>query len=136
MYFFYEKKNKETLINIGTGKDFTIKEYANILLKIINPNRKIKILFDKTKPNGTPRKVLNINLAKKYGWQAKTNIEQAIRITYQDYLKKTINKQLLYLYNFNFLEYKAGAGDYCEGVIPDPIPNSEVKPFCANGTLS
>ena len=86
--FFMKKKIKESLINIGTGKDFTIKEYANILLKIINPNRKIKILFDKTKPNGTPRKVLNINLAKKYGWQAKTNIEQAIRITYQDYLKK------------------------------------------------
>ena len=82
------KKIKESLINIGTGKDFTIKEYANILLKIINPKKKIKILFDKTKPNGTPRKVLNINLAKKYGWHAKTNIEQAIRITYQDYLKK------------------------------------------------
>jgi len=86
--FFMKKKIKESLINIGTGKDFTIKEYAKILIKIINPNKKIKILFDKTKPNGTPRKVLNINLAKKYGWQAKTNIEQAIRITYQDYLKK------------------------------------------------
>ena len=44
-------------------------------------------MFDKTKPNGTPRKVLNINLAKKYGWQAKTNIRDAIKITYQDYLK-------------------------------------------------
>ena len=86
--FFMKKKIKESLINIGTGKDFTIKEYANILIKIINPKKKIKIVFDKTKPNGTPRKVLNINLAKKYGWQAKTNIEQAIRITYQDYLKK------------------------------------------------
>ena len=58
------------------------------MIKIINPKKKTKIVFDKTKPNGTPRKVLNINLAKKYGWQAKTNIEQAIRITYQDYLKK------------------------------------------------
>ena len=86
--FFMKKKIKESLINIGTGKDFTIKEYANILIKIINPKKKIKIVFDKTKPNGTPRKVLNINLAKKYGWHAKTNIDQAIRITYQDYLKK------------------------------------------------
>ena len=86
--FFMKKRIKESLINIGTGKDFTIKEYANILLRIINPNRNTKILFDKTKPNGTPRKVLNINLAKKYGWQAKTNIEKAIRITYQDFLKK------------------------------------------------
>ena len=50
--------------------------------------KKVKILFDKTKPNGTLRKVLNVNLAKKYGWKAKTDIEKAIRITYQDYLKK------------------------------------------------
>ncbi len=85
--FFMKKKIKETLINIGTGKDFTIKSYADILLKIINPNTKTRIIFDKTKPNGTPRKVLNINLAKKYGWEAKTNIREAIKITYQDYLK-------------------------------------------------
>ena len=86
--FFMNKKIKETLVNIGTGKDFTIKEYANLLSKIINPGKKIKILFDRTKPNGTPRKVLNINLAKKYGWKAKTNIEEAIKITYRDYLRK------------------------------------------------
>ena len=85
--FFMRKKIKESLINIGTGKDFTIKKYADFLLKIINPNNKTKIIFDKTKPNGTPRKVLDINLAKKYGWQAKTNMRDAIKITYQDYLK-------------------------------------------------
>lgn len=85
--FFMKKKIKESLINIGTGKDFTIKKYANILLKIINPEIKTRIIFDKTKPNGTPRKVLNINLAKKYGWKAKTKIQDAIKITYQDYLK-------------------------------------------------
>ena len=57
------------------------------MLKIINPEIKTRIIFDKTKPNGTPRKVLNINLAKKYGWKAKTKIQDAIKITYQDYLK-------------------------------------------------
>ncbi len=85
--FFMKKRIKESLINIGTGKDFTIKKYVEILSKIIYPNNKIRVMFDKTKPNGTPRKVLNINLAKKYGWQAKTNIQDAIKITYQDYLK-------------------------------------------------
>ena len=85
--FFMKKKIKESLINIGTGKDFTIKKYADILLKIIYPNKKTRIVFDKTKPNGTPRKVLNVNLAKSYGWQAKTNIRDAIKITYQDYLR-------------------------------------------------
>ena len=50
---------------------------------------KVKIKFDKTKPNGTLRKVLNINLAKKYGWVAKTDIKKAIKITYKDYLAKS-----------------------------------------------
>ena len=36
----------------------------------------------------------------------------------------------------HLISYNSTAGDYCEGVIPDPIPNSEVKPFSANGTLS
>ena len=86
--FFMNKKIKEPLINIGTGKDYTIKQYAKILLKIIYPERKIRIKFDKKKPNGTPRKVLNVNLARKYGWVAKTDIKKAIKITYKDYMKK------------------------------------------------
>ena len=49
---------------------------------------------------------------------------------------RDISKQFLYLYNLSFLKYKNAPGDYCEGVIPDPIPNSEVKPFSADGTLS
>ena len=44
---------------------------------------------------------------------------------------------LIYLFTKKFNEYiPYGPGDYCEGVIPDPIPNSEVKPFSADGTLS
>ena len=87
--FFMNKRVKESLINIGTGKDFTIKEYAKLLLNIIYPDKKVLIKLDKTKPNGTPRKVLNINLAKRYGWVAKTDINKAIRITYKDYLAKS-----------------------------------------------
>ena len=86
--FFMKKKIKQTLINIGTGKDYTIREYAFLINKIINPGKKLKIKLDKTKPNGTPRKVLNIKLAKSYGWEAKTDIKSAIEITYKDYLKK------------------------------------------------
>jgi len=86
--FFMNKRIKETMINIGTGKDYSIKFYVSLINKIILPNYKIKIKYDKTKPNGTPRKVLSINLAKKYGWIAKTNIENAISTTYTDYLKK------------------------------------------------
>ena len=86
--FFMKKKIRQTLINIGTGKDYTIREYAFLISKIINPGKKLKIKLDKTKPNGTPRKVLNIKLAKSYGWEAKTNIKSAVQITYKDYIKK------------------------------------------------
>ncbi len=88
--FFMKKKIKETLINIGTGKDYTIKEYAFLINKVINPGEKLNIKLDKNKPNGTPRKVLNVKLAKRYGWNAKTDIKNAIKITYKDYVKKHI----------------------------------------------
>ena len=86
--YFMKKKTKEVTINIGTGKDYSIEQYAKILLKIIYPEKKVKIVFDKSKPNGTPRKVLDISLAKKYGWSAQTNIKEAIKITYRDFLSK------------------------------------------------
>ena len=86
--FFMKKKIKQTIINIGTGKDYTIREYAFLINKIINPGKKLKIKLDKTKPNGTPRKVLNIKLAKSYGWEAKTDIKSAVEITYKDFIKK------------------------------------------------
>ena len=85
---FMKKKTKEVTINIGTGKDYSIEQYAKILLKIIYPEKKVRIIFDKSKPNGTPRKVLDISLAKKYGWRAQTNIKEAIKITYRDFLSK------------------------------------------------
>ena len=86
--FFMRKKVKETVLNIGSGKDYSIKHYANLLLKIICPKKKVKIKFDKSKPNGTPRKILDVSLAKKYGWKAKTDIKKAIKITYEDFLSK------------------------------------------------
>ena len=82
------RKIRETLINIGTGKDYSIKKYANLLLKIICPKQKVLIKFDKKKPNGTLRKVLNVDLAKKYGWKAKTKMKDAIETTYADFLTK------------------------------------------------
>ena len=84
--FFMNKKIKESVINIGTGKDYTIRDYAKLILKIIIPNKKIKITYDLSKPNGTPRKVLDVSLAKRYGWKSKTNLKDAILKTYNSYL--------------------------------------------------
>ena len=63
----YFMKTNETIINIEPY-DFSIKQYAKIFLDTIYPNSNVAILYDKSKPNGTPRKVMNVNLAKKYGW--------------------------------------------------------------------
>ena len=89
--YFMNKKIKETIINIGTGKDFSIKQYAKIILNLILPNKRIKIKYDKSKPNGTPRKVMDVSLAKKYGWKSKIDLKQAIKITYKDYLSENYN---------------------------------------------
>ena len=86
--YFMNKKVKETLINIGSGKDLTIKQYAKLMLNILIPKNKIKIGFDLSKPNGTPRKVLDISLAKKYGWRPKIKLKEAILKTYYNYIKQ------------------------------------------------
>ena len=86
--FFMNKKTKHHLINIGTGKDYSIEFFAKKLLKILIPDKKIKIKYDRSKPNGTPRKLLDISLAKKYGWRAKSNFKDSITQTYNYYIKK------------------------------------------------
>ena len=85
---FMNKKIKENVINIGTGKDFTIREYAKIVAKLIIPEKKIYIKYDRSKPNGTPRKVLDISLAKKYGWKPTYSLKEAVLRTYENYLKQ------------------------------------------------
>jgi GDP-L-fucose synthase len=84
--FFMNKKIRETLINIGRGRDSTINKYIKIIKKIILPNKKFKIIYDHTKPKGTKQKLLDISLAKKYGWRPKFDLEESIRKTYKAYL--------------------------------------------------
>ena len=88
--YFMKKRFKETTINVGTGKDYSINYLAKLVLKTIIPNRNIKIRYDLSKPNGTPRKVLDIKLAKKYGWTAKLNLKESILKTYKDFIQKKI----------------------------------------------
>jgi len=85
--FFMKKKFSETVLNIGTGKDFPIKRYAKMIINQVIPKNKIKIKYDLSKPNGTPRKVLDIKLANKYGWKSKTNLNAAIIKTYKSFLE-------------------------------------------------
>ena len=86
--FFLSKNTKESLINIGAEKDKTIKQYAEFIIKKMG--LKIKIKFDTTKPDGTLRKLLDISLAKKYGWFPKVSLSEGFDITYEDFLKRSV----------------------------------------------
>ena len=90
--YFMKKKTAHHLINIGTGKDFSIEYYAKQILKILIPGKKVLIKYEKSKPNGTPRKVLDVSLAKKYGWNAKSNFKNSIIQTYNLFLKRNFIK--------------------------------------------
>ena len=84
--FFMNKNTKKSLINIGTGKDLTINEYAKKIMRIIDVKAKIK--HDTSKPNGTKRKVLDISLAMNMGWTAKTSLDEGIRKAYKAFINK------------------------------------------------
>ncbi len=84
--FFLKKKTKHSLINIGTGKDMTIEKYAYKIMEILE--YKTNIIFDKSKPNGTYRKVLDVSLAKKYGWESSEDLRSGLIKTYDAFIKK------------------------------------------------
>ena len=70
-------------INVGTGEDVTIKQLAETIADIVGFSG--EILWDTTKPNGTPRKVLNVNKIKSLGWEPKINLREGIESTYKWY---------------------------------------------------
>jgi GDP-L-fucose synthase len=75
-------------INVGTGEDVRIWELANIIADVVGYDRYIN--WDATKPNGTPRKVLNVDKLKSLGWQPKISLRDGIEKTYEWYLKNAI----------------------------------------------
>lgn len=80
----------DTTVNLGTGKDVTIKELALLISKIVDFKGTIE--FDTSKPDGTPRKLLNVEKLASLGWKYKTELEEGVRITYSSYLDIKTNK--------------------------------------------
>jgi GDP-L-fucose synthase len=90
--FFLKKKTKETLINLGSGFELSIKDYVKKISQFMNLNA--TILFDKNHlMNGVPRKIVDCSIAKKYGWKARYSFAEGFAITYKDFLKN--NKKYL-----------------------------------------
>ena len=71
-------------VNAGTGKELTIKELAETVAKIVGYKGEIR--WDPSKPNGTPRKLLDVSKAEKLGWHYKTDLDTGIALTYKDFL--------------------------------------------------
>jgi GDP-L-fucose synthase len=84
--YFMNKKTKETLINVGAGNDRSILNYARFILEKIN--LKCKIVLDRSKPDGTPRKIIDSSIAKKYGWFPRIDLNKGFDLTLKNYLLK------------------------------------------------
>ena len=78
-------------VNAGTGKELTIKALTELVAKVIGYEG--KILWDPSKPNGTPRKLLDVSKAAKLGWKYKTELEDGIRLSYKDFLENPMRAE-------------------------------------------
>ena len=78
-------------VNAGTGKEITIKELAETVAQVVG--YKGEILWDTTKPNGTPRKLLDVSKAAALGWRYKTELEDGIRLAYEDFLNNPMRAE-------------------------------------------
>lgn len=78
-------------VNAGTGKELTIKELTELVAKVVGYEG--EILWDPSKPNGTPRKLLDVSKAAGLGWNYKTELEDGIRLTYKDFLENPMRAE-------------------------------------------
>jgi GDP-L-fucose synthase len=81
--YFINKKTKETLINVGSGNDRSILNYAKFILKKLDLS--CKIIFDKSKSDGTLRKIIDSSIANKYGWFPKIDLNKGFDLTLKNY---------------------------------------------------
>jgi GDP-L-fucose synthase len=83
--YAFEHQLPENLYNIGTGTDLTIKELAILIQRIVGHTG--EIIWDSSKPDGTPRKLMDVSKMSNAGWKAKIGLEEGIRKTYQWFLE-------------------------------------------------
>jgi GDP-L-fucose synthase len=84
--YFLNKKTKESLINVGSGTDMSVLGYAKFILKKMD--LKCKIVLDRSKSGGTPRKIINSKIARKYGWFPKIDLNAGFDLTLKNYFIK------------------------------------------------
>jgi len=84
--FLMEKGFDGPLINVGCGTDVSIRELAERVVKVVGFEG--RLTFDTSKPDGTPRKLMDVSLLNSLGWQPKVGLDEGIALAYQDFLKR------------------------------------------------
>jgi Nucleoside-diphosphate-sugar epimerases len=85
-YFLMQEYNEPGFVNVGTGKDLTIKDLALLIKRIVG--FKGELTFDSSKPDGTPRKLMDVSKLHSLGWKHEIELEEGIKLAYQDFLAK------------------------------------------------
>jgi GDP-L-fucose synthase len=78
-------------VNAGTGKELSIKELTDLVARVVGYTGAIK--WDPSRPNGTPRKLLDVSKATALGWTYKTELEDGIRLVYNDFLNNPMRAE-------------------------------------------
>lgn len=86
LVFLMNEYSGEEHVNVGTGTDVSIKELAQLICKVVG--YKGKLVFDTSKPDGTPKKLLDVSKINSLGWEAAVSLEEGIRKTYEWYLQE------------------------------------------------
>ena len=89
--FLMERYSGNETVNAGSGKEITIKGLTELVAKVIGYEG--AILWDTSKPNGTPRKLLDVSKSAAMGWTAKTSLEEGIRLAYADFLSNPMRAE-------------------------------------------
>jgi GDP-L-fucose synthase len=84
--FLMETYNEKEIVNIGCGEDISIKELAELVKEVTEYNG--DLVFDTSKPDGTPRKLLDVSKLHALGWHHKTALKEGLKIAYQDFITK------------------------------------------------
>jgi GDP-L-fucose synthase len=86
--FLMESGIEAGLFNVGTGADLSIKELAELMMEVVG--LKANLVFDRSKPDGTPRKLLDVSRLSALGWQAKRPLREGIAATYKDFVTQIV----------------------------------------------
>lgn len=89
VYLMNHYSGNET-VNAGTGKELTIREMTGLVAEVVGYSGEIR--WDTSKPNGTPRKLLDVSKAERLGWTYETELKEGIRLSYEDFLKNVYSE--------------------------------------------